>query len=83
MSTLISVNYVEPNPSTYNGIVVEIDGELQITKTFNHGKSPNNDFAKAIVFVKEQTGNTSVIMKSSVDHFIMDGGEIPLLTDNE
>lgn len=70
----ISVKYEEADPTTYSGIEYGWNRKYKIINTGN----PSVDYIIAMILLsrKEQETGHPIMRSSSVDHFIMDGGEM-------
>ena len=67
----ISVLYEEFEPETYRGVEFKLGDERAVFNTSN----PTVDYLTVLgVLWLEHGQQTPVITKSSVDHFVMDGG---------
>lgn len=66
-TAIIGIDYDEPDTETYRGVYAKA-GLLE--KTFSE-KGITEDFRDAFEFTKELA--VTVMMSSSVDHYIMDG----------
>jgi hypothetical protein len=68
---IVYIDYDEGDPSTYRGVAVKNDG-LEVRRW--NTDCPTSDYAEASLYAYE---NYSIVMAaSSVDHFVMDGGDI-------
>ncbi len=65
----VSVNYDEPDVSTYRGVSVKFEDYQEL---FNSG-NPEEDMRDALTVIVE-LGYETFLHSSSVDHFEMDGG---------
>lgn len=72
---LIGIDYDEPDPSTYRGIVVTYNfPPHREEERFNTG-DPSADYLMAGSVIHEHLGSQVYISgRSSLDHFVMDGG---------
>jgi hypothetical protein len=73
MIAFVRVLYTEPDPSTYGGIHLHIDGWERL---FASG-TPTVDYLAACVVTMDRLGENARMMgSSSIDHFVMDGGDL-------
>lgn len=72
MIAIISIIYKEPDPTSYERVVVKVGN---ILKEFNSG-APQEDYLNAITWARNQTDCDCVMGSSTIDNFIIDGGNI-------
>ena len=78
MSTIahISCLYDDVDPSTYEGISISMSLGAE-AEVFNTGK-PFHDYLTGSIVIFHRAGEDAIVMgASSIDHFAMDGGDLP------
>jgi len=75
MMAIIGIIYDEPDPSTYEGVRLSVYGKAGVW----HIGSPQNDLACALILA--HFCNIDVVYSSSVDHFVMDGGDLGVFNE--
>lgn len=70
----ISIDYDEPDQSTYRAVVVKTSMPIKIAKKFATG-NPEVDFLAAHNWLIKRKDMAMCMYSSSVDHFTMDGDD--------
>jgi len=71
----ISIKYDEGDPATYAGVEYRVDRGKHMY-CINTG-NPTADYAAAMMVLYTVNGDEAIIMgSSSIDHFVMDGGDL-------
>lgn len=71
----ISVRYDDSDPATYAGVEYRVDRGKHMY-CINTG-NPTADYAAAMMVLYTVNGDEAIIMgSSSIDHFVMDGGDL-------
>lgn len=78
VTAFLSINYEEPHPDTYEGISVHlrelgVENPNRVGVKF-HTSIPQEDYELACWYANKVADRT--MCSSSVDHFIMDGGDL-------
>jgi len=72
----LSCLYDDRDPATYEGIELKMSLEAE-PEVFNTG-NPFHDYLTAGIIVFHRAGENAIVMgSSSIDHFAMDGGDLP------
>jgi len=74
---VVGIDYDEVDPSTYAGVYTYIDDKRVITNTGN----PEADMHTVVSMLFERGEGRMIMCSSSVDHFIMDGGDLGVFND--
>lgn len=79
MIPIIGIVYDDNNPESYAGVTLRM-GSGSLADTFHTG-NPTVDYLTAVFVVASRNGvDHPAMSSSSIDHFVMDGGD--LNTDN-
>jgi len=71
----ISIKYDEGDPATYAGVGYRVDRDKRMY--FINTGNPTVDYAAAMMVLYTVNGEDAIIMgSSSIDHFVMDGGDL-------